>query len=417
MANIFWLGTAVAVKQVSTVQITAFDASTTYKITIGTEVVSVVGNTDEDTTASDLQVALEASTHPYFTNIDWTVATDTVTATAGTAGVPYVATSSVTGGAGTIGSVTETTASSGPNDWSTAANWSGAAVPVSNDDVTLTDNSVSVAWGLAQQAVDLDSLTITKTYTGKIGLDRTVFATTSNAATTDTSAVEYRDTYLDIESTLVDIGEHDGPGNPAGSSRIKLNLGIHESTIVIHDSGNSTSEAGLPSIRLLIDKTTTDVFVKSAPAGLGIAVDAPDETSSIRLMSISDVSASSKITLSNGVTVITFEQTGGSNFLNAAATITLLTIKGGVITSNGDYLITTVTISGGTYNCNHIPSSGAAITTLNINGGIVDTQNNNQARTITTTNLAVGGTLKSDNDDVTFTTLNEPTGKFTLIAS
>ena len=103
-------------------------------------------------------------------------------------------------------------------------------------------------------------------------------------------------------------------------------------------------------------------------------------------------------------------------FLDAASTIATLTIKGGVLTSNGNYTITTVTISGGTYNSNHI-SGGNAITTLNINGGIVDTQNNNQTRTFATTNIATGGTLKSDNDDVTFTALNEPTGKFTLIAS
>ena len=54
------IGKAVDVKQVTTAQITNYDAATTYKITINGIVVSVVGNTNVNTTASDLQVALEA---------------------------------------------------------------------------------------------------------------------------------------------------------------------------------------------------------------------------------------------------------------------------------------------------------------------------------------------------------------------
>jgi len=97
VGKIYFIGTADAVAQIDTVQVTNFDVTTTYVITIGGDTVSVLGNTDEDTTASDLQVALEASTNPYFVAVDWTVTTDTITATAGNAGVPFTATSSVTG--------------------------------------------------------------------------------------------------------------------------------------------------------------------------------------------------------------------------------------------------------------------------------------------------------------------------------
>lgn len=90
MATKRWRGTATAVKQVSTITITVFDIATAYSVTIGGETVSVVGMTNANTTATNLKNALAASTHPYFTAIVWTVATNVVTGTAVTAGVPFV---------------------------------------------------------------------------------------------------------------------------------------------------------------------------------------------------------------------------------------------------------------------------------------------------------------------------------------
>lgn len=90
MATKRWRGTATAVKQVSTTTITVFDAATTYTVTIGGVAVNQVGTTDANTTATNLKNALAASTHPYFTAIVWTSATNVVTATAVTAGVPFV---------------------------------------------------------------------------------------------------------------------------------------------------------------------------------------------------------------------------------------------------------------------------------------------------------------------------------------
>jgi len=417
MATIYWLGTADAVKQVATVQITAFDAATTYEITIGDKVVSVIGNTNVNTTASDLQVALEASTNPYFVEIDWTVSTDTITATAGTAGVPFVAASSVTGGTGTIGAVTTTTTSSGPNDWSTALNWSGGAVPVNSDTVHFRDNSISVAYGLDQNAVTLTLLNIDKTYTGKIGLDYRRFATSVDGATTDATEVEYRDVYLKISSTDITIGKTFGSGSPSGSSRILIDTGTNVTQVEVFDTSNSSSETGRQAVRLKGVNSSNVLFVREAPGGVGIAAEVPGEVSTYSKISISDQTTTTRVQCGEGLTLTTFEQFGGDNILNATATVTTVLMCGGILTTEGiNYTITTITIRGGTVNCNH-KSSGDAITTVNIINGTLNGTQTSESRTWNTVNLNVGGTLINDSNVITITTLNHPTNGLYTIAT
>ena len=144
MAHIFWRGDAVAVSQVSAVTLTGYDTGTTYKVTIGTKTVSVVGSGGSvNTTATALAAALNASTIPEFAEITWSAATATVSGTADTAGRSFTAVASVSGGTGTIGSFADTTANAGPNVWA-AANFSGGVLPGSGDHVWFADNSVSV---------------------------------------------------------------------------------------------------------------------------------------------------------------------------------------------------------------------------------------------------------------------------------
>ena len=151
MATTYWLGTATAVAQVDTVQITADDAATTYILTVGGKTITTAGSgTGVNDTATALKDAWNASTVAYFTGVTATSSTDTVTLTADTAGVPFTAASSVTGGTGTIGSVTSSTANAGPNAWDTAENWSGGSVPTGSDDVIIADTSTNICWGLAQ---------------------------------------------------------------------------------------------------------------------------------------------------------------------------------------------------------------------------------------------------------------------------
>ncbi|MCP5017114.1 MAG: hypothetical protein GY938_17860, partial [Ketobacter sp.] len=238
MATKFWLGIADTVAQVHTASIDSVDgtpADNTFTVTIGGVAISAVGDTDVATTATALRASLNASTHPYFTGITWSGTAGDIIGTSDTAGIPFVAALTETGvGSGAVTDFAVTTASSGPNDWGAGDNWSDGSIPGNGDTVIFRENSVNVCWGLDQNAVTINDLFIEKSYTGKIGLDRSVLVTSADGETTVTTKPEYRDHYLKIDYDVLEIGKHVGAGNPTGSGRIKIDnqyTGVSTSTI------------------------------------------------------------------------------------------------------------------------------------------------------------------------------------------
>ncbi len=415
MATVYWEGHAEAVAQVDTGSIDSVDATpanNTFTVTINGQAVSVAGDTDVATTAGNLVAALNASLNPYFKGITWAnPSSGTITATADNAGEPFTAALTETGaGTGTVTDFSNTTASAGPNDWSTADNWSGGAVPVNADDVIIRDSNINILWGLDQSAVDLTSLTIEASYTGLIGLPRNRFTTNASGSSFSSTKVEYRQTYLDIGWTTARIGLVTALGG-AGSERLKLdNDKSGSSTTTIYSTASTSKDAGLPAVRLLAAHANADVYVRSSPAGVGIAVDTPGETSTVGVVSISAPTGSnSNVFIGDGVTLTTYQQTGGQAVLDAAATITSVTLDGGSLRTEGTQAITTVNVSAGTLAHN----STGTVTTLNQTGGTVTTAESNEARTITTYNLD-GGTLVSDDAYLTITTLDHPAGNTTV---
>jgi hypothetical protein len=411
-----WLGTAPAVAQVSTAVITAYDVATTYTVTIGGIAVSVIGQGGTTaTTATALRTALNASTHPYFSSITWSGSGSDITGTADTAGVPFVAASSVAAGTGTFGAFSNTTANAGPSDWSTAANWSGGVVPVSTDDIIIEGNDRNIMWGLDQNAVDLTSLKIMQSYTGKIGLNSEQFATSADGETADTGKTEYRQSYLKIGWDRADIGQSYGPSVASGSQRVKLNNDKAGAGITtIHGSASAGSDANLPAIRLLFSNAAHDLYVRSAPGGVGVASENASETSTMGRVSCSDTSSGSRVSAGPGVTLASWDQLGGSNVLQAAATITTVDVDGGTLQLEGDYTVTTLNQTAGTVTDNHRKTSGNAITTLNLQGGTYNAKGSNEARTVATLNLSVGAILQADGGVMTFTARNFPGGPFTV---
>ena len=418
MATIYWIGKATAIAQVGTVQITAYDAATTYKLTVSDQVVSTLGTTDVNGTATALAAAWNASTHVYFTGVTASAATDTVTLTADTKGVPFVTTSSVSGGTGTIGAYSATTASAGPNDWSSAGNWSGGAVPVGNDDPVLQNSSTSIVYGLDQSAVELDSLTSEKSYTGKVGLDYMKFATSADGATTSTSDVEYRHTSLEIDTPILNIRRHNGSGSASGSGRFNINLGTVACEATIEDTASQATDSGRPAVQIEAASASTNIYIEKATGGVGIGTEKPTTTTTVGKVSVTADSTSTNVLIGTGTTITTYEQSGGGNTLQAAATVTTVTCNGGTLLTDGDFLITTLEVNAGTVTASNVPSSGSAITTLNLNGGAVDGSKSSQSRTWDTVTLGTDNAkLVADDDVVTITTLNEPDGPYTLTAN
>jgi hypothetical protein len=424
MGTLYWRGDADAVAQVHTASIDSVDgtpANNTFIVTIGGVAISEVGDTDVSTTATNLRATLNASTHPYFAAITWSGSTGDIIGTADTPGVPFVAALTETGaGTGTVTDFAVTTASAGPNDWSTGDNWftaggSAGTAPVSTDDVIIENTSVSIAFGLDQNAVALDSLRIDQSYTGKIGLSRVVFATSSDAATTDSTKAEYRDHYLKIGAEFIDIGEVSGPGTATGSTRIKIsNVDAAASTTTIHNTA-STGEGIFPAIRLLNTHASSTLQIKKAPGGVGVAIDEPGETTTFATITISDETAAAKLFTGDGLTLTTFIQSGGTTRLQVvdAGTLTTLTVNGGVLTTVGDFTVTTLTVGEGTVNANHERISGVAVTTANLNGGSTNLRGSSTARTWTTVNLGVDASFSADSN-ITITTLNEPSDPYQI---
>ncbi len=415
MATKYWLGTAPAVAQIATATFGVYDVATTRKITINGLTISAVDSGSTLTAAlTALAVLLNASTHPYFSYITWSSNATQIIGTADVAGTPFTFVGAVSGGTGTVtNAYTISTVSSGPNDWSTLANWSDGALPADTDTVIFKDSSISVAWGLALTSIEPTLLRIDKTYTGRIGLSRD-FATTADGGSTVTTAAEYRAQYLTIGPTTLQIGQNFSASAASGSGRIKIDLGTDASTVVIYDTAAAPSEVGQTAVQLLANNNTTDIFVRSAPGGVGIAI-GPGETTTIRTVSISDTSTASKVFCGPGTTLTTWSQNGGTNFISPAATVTTVTCNGGSLIIEGSSAITTVSCTGGTV----ISNTTGTITTATVNGtsAIFDFLQSNQARTVTTFN-GTKGTLKVDLSVVTLTNkVTPPSVRATITVS
>lgn len=415
MATRIWQGGASAVAQVATATFATYDVATTRTITIGGVAVSAVDSGGTLTAAlTAFAAVLNASTHPYFAAITWTSNATQIIGTADVAGVPFTFSGSVSGGTGTVSNAyTVSTASAGPNDWSTAGNWSGQTLPVDGDTVIFKDSSVSVAWGLDQSTIQPALLRIDQTYTGLIGLRRDQFARAVDGTNLETSVVEYRSQYLHILPVLCEIGQSYTSQSASGSGRLKLNFGTDPCTCTIFNTASNPSDSGQTAVQLLADDNATDIFVRSAPGGVGIAI-GPGETTTLRLISISDTTSASKVYAGPGTTLTTWAQKGGDNLMSPAATVTTTTVEGGTLTIEGTQVLTTLNVYGGTVFSNTTGTIG----TLNLDGtsAVIDFQESNQARTVTTFNLK-RGSYKADGSVLTTTTFNEPSNKFTVTAT
>ena len=421
MATKYWVGRAAVVTQVSAAQITAYDAATTYTITVGvspfTVAISAPGTTSAAGTAAALVAAWNASTHPYCSGITAAVVTtDYVQLTADTSGVPFTVASSVASGTGTFAAFSATTAPNGPNFADTAINWSDASVPGNGDTVIFRDSSINCCWNLEALTATGLLLHVEQSYTGRIGLPWQAFATTANGETVDSTVPEYRPQYLKLDCASIDIGEHFGPGAPTGSTRIKIDndRGSGGSTTTVYNTASSSADTAKPAVRLKYADSAADVYVRYAPGGVGIAADVPGETSTVDDVFLTDASGASRLRIGSGVTMGDYVQQGGVAVLSAAATVPVVRLLGGQLTTEGDYTITTATVEGGTWIANHVKTAGNAVTTANLSGGTTNARGTLAARTWATVNLTAPATLIGDDDYLTITTLNEPDGPYTL---
>lgn len=389
MATRIFAGDAVAVSQVDTVQITAFDAATTYILTINGKTVSVSGVTDVAATTAALEEAWNASTIPEFaevTALDDDV--DTITLTADTDGKPFTVASSVSGGTGTIGAVTSVTANDGPSVWS-GNNFKTAGVrgtlPSSGDDVILENSSVEILHGLDQSAAGIwTSLQISASYTGTIGLPKT-------NGDGDDDYDEYRQRYLSIDCTTLRIGDGEG----TGSGKLRIELAQSLTTFVSDNTASSDDALGAVEI-FGSGNTITTATVESG--SVDFARDNGEAGATITTL-ILDNDATVRVDANSSVVTATVE--GGE--LDIESALTTLTLRDSATVTHTAGNIATANVFGGTLNIEN--DAALTITDANIGtGGIIDATSANAAVTLTNTTVDVPGIINDPSKQVIFST-------------
>jgi len=352
MANNAWLGRQKKTAQITTVQVTAYDAATTYRLTIGGIIISTIAQGSVNATAAGLVTAWNASTHGAPAEVTASSSTDTVTLTADTSGTPFTVTSSVSGGSGTIGAASTTTANTSPNDVNDAVNWSNAAVPGAAD-VVLIDGrtSESLKWNLdALSAVAVTSISVAQSFSGKIGLP--------DLNISGTAYTEYRSTAWQIQSSTINIGY--GPGN--GSGLMKFDPGSATATTVNVYSTGSASETGRQALTLL--GTNAANVLNLSGGDVGIAPRGGADVATYATINIGpSLGSSPRLRLGSGCTLTTINNDGGTLEINSA--LTTLTHKAGNTTIIGSGAITTLSCQGG----NIVHAGTGTITTLTVASG------------------------------------------------
>jgi hypothetical protein len=399
MSTIYWIGKADAVAQQTTATPGGTIAAETFTLTVGGASVAYTATGGDTATqvAEGLRDAWNNAPHPYFTAVTATADAGVVTLTADEAGVPFVITGDASGAA-TLG-VSNSVGNSGPHDWSTAANWSGGNVPANSDIVIIENSNVPVLWGLDQSSVTLTELRLGQSYTGRIGLPDDAFTTDVDAI--DASKPEYRDAYLRIGATTVRIGEHHGPGNPAGASRIKLDTGAAQTELNIANSAVNPADVNLEPICWIGSHASNVVNVTRGR--VGIATNLPGETATVSELNIGqrgNVAHDADVHVGDGAAITTIHQAGGELMLAADAT-TIAQSAGTIITIAGA-AVTTLDVAGNAY-----LNSDGTITTLRVAGsGSADFSHDPRPRTVTNCQVHKGATLNIDNGNalsVTFT--------------
>lgn len=396
MAAPWWVGGTTAVQQED--RFTpggTIEVGDKFKITLtgedgttATITATATGTTVASVTA-DLLIAWNASTSSLKGGI---TASDQTTyfRLLGTAGVPFYASAATTESDDSPADLqtfvrTATTANKGPNDHNTAANWSGGAVPVAADDVTIDarGGSNSILYGLNQSAVALTSF---KHYKGAPAVGTTTYA-------------------LKIRATTAELGLASNDGSSPSGALCNVDFGTAAAaTINVHDSYN-TGSAGLQPTIVGGNHASHVLNVYGGIVGLGTLT--PGQSCNFPTINVKG----GTLTTGTATDWTTVNNSGGAVTLGKGSTSGTLNQYAGTTTVNGATKVGTINYEGGTVNFN-ARLSGDDIGTLTMNGsGTVDFSGNSDSFTIATLAIKKGGTIRLFKaTQPTFTAItNDPT--------
>ncbi len=387
MATRYWLPTAPKTAQVSSATVGSYSVGTTYSVTIGTIVISVVGQGGSaTTTAAALLAAIQASTAAEFGEITWSVNGAVLIGTAQTAGKPFTAVSAAVASTGTFGAFSDTTANSSPNDVGSALNW-GGTVPTGTDSIVIENNENSLLWRLdTLAAVAIASCIIRSTFTGQIGLP----------TVNDAGYVEYRPTEWQF-STLTVLQQSEPTSTSAAMRKFAVGTNLCTATFIGSGQG---AEIGSEVTWWRGTNASNVVHVQGASLAI-----CPISSTTATVVSLDGINGA-VIRGGSGLGTVTTVVINNTTF-DVQSAITTLTVDG------GSQMITRQTMTVGTFNLysgSCIYNSTGPITTL-----ILGSQDGTGA--IDFSQAVVGVTITNLVNAYKGATFNDPLTRVTLGAS
>lgn len=326
-----------------------------------------------------------------------TVSGSTVTLTHNIPGRPVTMTVTETTAGNGTSVETHTTSATGPNHADNEDNWTADDTPDDGDDMVMDEGDVGIWYGLTFAAA-MASITITKGYTGTIGLPRT------NRDNPALPFDEYLGQYLTFSdqasqsTTLVTIGEGDG----SGSGRIKLDLGDCDVQIIdIVDSGPRAEDA-VPSVLLQGTDTATILNVQRGDVGVAFFEGESGHLAQLNVGFIEDQDDDSTVVigndcdLANAAIVIT----GGESSIASATGSGTIVLHGGTLSVHGATAHASIISDEGTV---FYQSSGTLTTAIFGPGSALDMRRDDSSRTVTNMTLHAGAAVYDPFDTVTWT--------------
>lgn len=388
MASPRYLGHAAGVKKVYTITIAlTWAQNDTITITIDnidvvitigtlvtvTQVATTIKEAFNGSTLTDTSASYTPNsgiqTIGQFAELTATSSAGVVSLTANTAGKDItISIASSTAGDGTA-TLATATAATGKYHYDNIDNFSGNAVPVNNDNLAFDIGSVGPQYGLTTNLAQPATLTITKAFTGLIGLAE------QNIDNPTYPFAEYRTRSLTFNNNSITMTARIGEGEGQGSSRIRLDHGAGAVTWYIYGSG-AREVAGVPAILLAGTAATNELNNFDGDVGVAYYFNQTAALAALRNGNGPASQAKTYCGSSVDLSGCTIKMVGGALITNSAVS-TYDQTGGETFHQRGD--ITTANIWGGI----HRQRAGGTITTLKVGTALFDKSANSEPLTIT----------------------------------
>lgn len=378
-SSISWTPAAQRTTDIWTIQITAYHASTIYKIGVGKKYVQCIGAGGVNQTAQALVDAWNANqTERELMVADPSALTDTITLTGRNPGIPFIPVKSVSGGTGTIGAPINSVIATGPEYWNNGDNWSAGIAPINGDTVTI-DNGQPILYGLTNTGVTLGKMIVKNN--SQIGLP---------PINTTGGYYESLPQYLQIGVSLFDIN--------CSSQLIRLDPGAPPYTGNVYATGTPLipTMAALTLLGVNSGGNTLNAFGGS----IGIAQNGGEVAKiAIVRMEAGPTGSPPDVFLGPGITG-TVDATVAGGTLTSEVNLNSALVQGGTFINRGASTIGTLTSrQGGTYIC---MSSGTITQIFSGPDGTCDFTADIRGRTVTNCSLYKGTTFIDSLRTITF---------------